>query len=350
MTFARAVVTFSEPVTRLRKNPLIETITDNTHILKGGWANGLIFVPDPSMNKCVIIDPGISKDLERQFRAGYVRRIRAALSEVLNAGDTGTMLRIVSEKLSVTGTRLQLLRDLNKHMDSHDIVREPHDGIFAERVAQITGLIERTGLEVDAILATHHHIDHFGSAAILRDRLGVKEKILMPDPGIFEGLSTSRRGDLWVVNQASNSQPVGGIEKFGIRAVDISGHTTMLGFLFPDNVLLVGDLVATENLWEHTVMYIEDVLRHSESLMRVLETPFQTMVLSHGTSYVVPHEQSMDLVRVNLDRVSAVRGIAWQYAHPIEAADVYLQSMKQELSPNYLGWVLVTAMSIGNYR
>ena len=350
MSVARVSTNFCEPVSRLRKHSLVEPITDNTYVIKDGWATGLIFVLDPRSNKCVIVDPSVTKKIEREFRAGYVRRIWEAIEEVLRTTDINAISGIINERLSTTEARRQLLRDLDGYITEHDIIRDPHDGIFIERVAQIAELIASTGLEVEAILATHHHIDHFGCARILRDTLGIRERVMMPDPTIFKRLSTSRRGDLWVVDQEANSQTLVGIERFRIKTVDISGHTLMTGLLFPDGILLVGDLVATENLWARGVPYIEDVSRHLGSLMRVSGTGFEKMVLSHGTAYIISHEPSMDLLRLNLERVNAIRGFAWQNAYSIDAADAYLQSIRQNLSPEYLGLALVIAMSIGNYK
>ncbi|MBS3068372.1 MBL fold metallo-hydrolase [Candidatus Micrarchaeota archaeon] len=326
-------------VLRLRQHPLIDRITDHTYAVKGGWARTFVFLPDPRDKRCIIIDPGVSNSIEAAYRGSITRRL-ALLNDMLRGNGE-------IEALQERAKRLEFLRRLRTDLELVDWKAADDRELFLERAAQLASVVEETGLTVDLIIATHHHIDHLGIGAALRDRLGVQEKVLIPDPGIFN--RDKRRGDYQIENTPEMyAQLDRRSESMGFSVIDISGHTTMVGFLLLDGTLIVGDLIGTENMWKRTVMYMEDAERHLRSLLTALGTDFRRIVLSHGKDYNLNVVKSRALLKVNIDRVFAARRAAMRN-DPIEAAEEYL-GIDGKVGIADIGYTLLTAQHIGAYH
>lgn len=324
----------SSSVERLKAHPLVETITQQTHIVRGGWANGFIFVPDVKSNKCVIIDPGTSNELEGRYRAKYSEAVRGVVENV----DLRKVLQSKHE-------RMELLRIIGTEMN-HAVDRNGIGPLFLERATVLANLVVDCGLDVTMVLATHHHIDHLGSGHELATRLGVK--CYLPNPHIFE---TDKLRDLYPVEQRVGmySGLEFGAGPYGIKIWNLGGHTEMVGFLLPDGNLIVGDLIGTKGMWDCSVLYMEDIRRHVASLYMVGALGYERMLLSHGTRYVLTRPEALELVRVNERCVNEAIGAAKRNEDDVAAAESYLKP-NGDVGVGYIGHALVTARHIGAYR
>ncbi|MDO8554555.1 MAG: MBL fold metallo-hydrolase [Candidatus Micrarchaeota archaeon] len=328
-------------VEKLRTHPLVEPVTNNTFIIKGGWANGFIFLPDAADNKCVIIDPGTSEKLEGLYRKRY---ISAILGVVEKEGIEIEAILQVKEERRVFLRRV--VSELNYGHGEGDEIRK----IFLERSSELLKLIKECGLDVTMVLATHHHIDHLGIGHDLANKLGIR--CYLPKPDIFE---TDKLRDLYPIAHISgNYERIDlGTGPYNIKVWDISGHTNMVSFLLPDGSLIVGDLVCSKGMWDCSVLYMEDVRRHLTSLHVIggLLASYNRILLSHGTKYILAKKETLELVKINLERVEAARAIAQQIEDNVTAAETYLGLDNGHVaSIEHLGHALVTARHIGEYR
>lgn len=334
----KSIVNVSRAVEKLRTHPLVEEVTPQTHIIKGGWANGFVFFPDPVSNRCVIIDPGTDKELEGAYRRVYVNAVQ---SEISKAGIEQDLHRILNNGIH----RRKLLRSIRHAMK--DAKPDNEVDVFLKRAKDLSALIRECGLCVQAILATHHHIDHLGVGKHLAKVLGVE--CYLPNPNIFE--TDALRGLYPQASPTDNCRRIDlGKGLYGLHVLDISGHTEMVAFLLPDGNLIVGDLLGSEGMWRNSVLYMENVIAHVTSLhlIYMLARSYERILLGHGSRYVLSREEGVGLVDLNMQLVDAARTASRMHHNPIAAAEEYLKPSGQ-VGPEYLGHALVTARHIEAY-
>jgi hypothetical protein len=188
--------------------------------------------------------------------------------------------------------------------------------------------------------------------------LEIREKVFLPDPDIFER-PDRRRGDYSISHGVGDYQRLAAdsavVKETGITLVDGGGHTKMTTFLLPDGTLIVGDLVAPANMWQVSVMYMEDAAEHVRSLERILALPYERLALSHGTRYLLDKEEGDWLIRLNIEQVRAAMDAARKNEDDVGAADEYLQQQARRATGGavpfrYLFWGLVTSQYIAAYR
>ncbi len=340
---ARRESAICSAVSALRQHPLVDRITDHTYAITGGWARAFLFVPQLDQPRCIVIDPGVSNSLEQRFNRMQMERFRHAAHEIVR-GDIETLMAEMQHR----HTRIALLNRLVAAMKTNHKVSDGVDE-FLDRSRQIAGLIAQTDLKVDAIYATHHHIDHLGVGLDLRNRLGIDERVFLPNPNIL--VTDRRKSDYPLASSVDDCQTIRWHgDNFGMVIINISGHTHMIGFLLPDGTLIVGDLVGTRNMWNACVMYMEDAQQHLTSLLRILGTPFERVVLSHGTEYVLEKRDADVLIKLNIARVLAARRAISENKGVVEAAEAYLKPADGEIDNAYLIRVMTTAFNIEGYR
>src|SRR3989338_449399 len=325
---------------RLQANPLLERITDRTYVINGGWARGFVFLPDPEKPDCIIIDPGTGKEVEGKFNrkiAGIVTAEIAAESRELSS--------ILRERESRSQFLMRLVRAIEEGMPQKN---GDLSGVFLGRVSQIGSIVKETGLLVRAIYATHHHIDHVGVSVPLAQSIETQPHVFLPDPLIFD---QKRRGELPIQTPSDGYKTIKpGTDDFGIQTVDISGHTTMVGFLLPDGCLIIGDLVVTTNMWKTSVLYAENVTEHLKALQRILNIQYERMLLSHGKRFNLLKDDSDTLVRANIQAVEKARRAATENDDIVRAAEEYLGITNGHIGIDDLRHLLTTSLNIGAYR
>lgn len=153
------------------------------------------------------------------------------------------------------------------------------------------------------VLVTHHHEDHVGSLAALREGTTVyvhpadAPKVTgdEPRPGPFTG--PLLRPVIAVVRRVSGMHRVeptsvdrrvteGDELPGGIRAVHTPGHTAgHLSFLLPDlRVLIAGDAAANlRRLSTPFPYFTEDMAEAKRSIAKLAELDFDTACFGHGT-------------------------------------------------------------------
>lgn len=325
-------------VEKLRLHPLIEPVTGNTFIIKGGWANGFVFVPRPKERKCVIIDPGTCKSMERSYQDRFVTVFRSVVKGLSDRNEkNGARQHNKSELLSDA---------LKAFSDIRSVSTDSMADSFLERMSIILSIVKETGVSVDAVLATHHHIDHLGVGQSLAVELGVK--CFLPEPEIL-----ADNGEKTVAYPIR--QKPGEFENLdvgpgphGIRVLDIGGHTKMFGFLLPDGSFIIGDLVGSDGMWTHSVLYMEDTGKHLRSLHMAKALTYDRMLLSHGTAHILAREDAVELVELNIRKVNLAMLAARKNESVLAAAADYLKSAGGDA--DNIGNLLITARHIGAYN
>lgn len=231
--------------------------------------------------------------------------------------------------------------------------REDPIRCILERATQLAKLIGESGLVIEAILATHHHIDHLGVSGRLRDELVVDRAVMTPNPHILLR-EDKRRGDCLVEYCSGNYKAIADslelLGRLGIEVFDISGHTEMVGFLLPDRTLIVGDLIAPRRMWEVSLLYMEDIAAHVRSLDRITRVGFDYLVLSHGTQYLLSGGEGRELIELNKIKVNAAIAAARATKDDIEAADLFLRPRDDRVPVEYVWWGIITAGDVAAYR
>ncbi|MFH1785466.1 MAG: MBL fold metallo-hydrolase [Candidatus Micrarchaeota archaeon] len=353
MRRAATTRTFSDQITRLRQHPLVEPITDHTYAVSGGWARTFIFIPNLQGKRGILIDPSVSDQVERAYKTDYAGRFRRAIAELGLQQPNGALRRI----MQTTPERIVLLRDLkgktNAFEWAFDMSSEEHARLGLERIETLAGLIDDSGLVVDAVCATHHHIDHLGVGSQLRRLLNVKEHIPIPEPAVFKR-TNRRRGDFLVESNSDGFQRLGDsqiIHDYGICIVEIDGHTKMSGYLLPDGTLIVGDLVTSANMWKRSVLYMENVSQHLDSLRRLSRIQFERLALGHGQFYVLEPDTAVVWIEENVRNVMMAMDIVMDSLDSVEAADRYLQAKGAPTTRfEYLAWAVISAYNLSDYR
>ena len=291
-------------VARAHIPPLVEPITDRTYVINGSWARTFVFRLDPTRAECIIIDPGISEDVELAYKRRYSEMLRKAIA------DTGVPHEQIKLELKNNELMVGFLRQIKQILGGMDPDEEfaTSKETMHTRVADIERIVRENDWQVLAIFATHHHIDHLGVGNILRLQLGLKEMVLLPDPNILSR-AVLRRGD-WnyrALDPNGTFQRIdmdrGFVKEFGIEVIDVSGHTSMVAFKLPDGTVIGGDLVTPIRMWNSSIAYLEDVPLHLASLERLRGLRFQRLLLSHGSSFNLDFETAQLLTVKNIERV-----------------------------------------------
>ncbi len=125
--------------------------------------------------------------------------------------------------------------------------------------------VENQGLELKAILITHHHGDHVGGLRILREKFSVP--VYAPAREKIDGV------DHWVEEGASIAVP--GLTSEGFAVLDVPGHTAGHVAYYGENALFCGDTLFSAGcgrIFEGTAMQM------FQSLAKLAALPGHTQV------------------------------------------------------------------------
>jgi len=196
---------------------------------------------------------------------------------------------------------------------------------------QLKGLLEERGFSLRAILITHAHADHFGGAAYLAASTGAKiyahplERPVLECPilepiYLFGGANPPRElrtkfylaPGVRVDGELGQSLDAGVTSRWGLRPVDLSGHTPGQTGIAVGRVLFCADsFIGPSVLAKHRIPFNMDVGGALHTYSDLLGQDMDLFVPSHG--HIV--EDVTGVVAENRDRVSEVIGFIQEFLH-----------------------------------
>ncbi len=203
-------------------------------------------------------------------------------------------------------------------------------GLDADVARRIFSLLDGEGLEIESIVLTHAHADHFGGARFLKERTGASvfassfeaaaiENPLLEPLSLFAGASPpDELKNKFLMAEpcevdAPLSRSLGDLEIW-----DLPGHSiAQVGVLTPDDILFCADAFFTEEFLEKfKFTFLVDVSQTVESLERLKGVDAQ-LVQSHGGP-VENAEAAIDHNLARIDKnVETIRGLADLPIHEI---------------------------------
>ncbi|GEM_PF-5277780 len=320
-------------------------ITDRTIVFPKGYGQTFIHLLDG--NRVIIIDPGVTRKFMMQYYfTSLIQTIGPLISEVVGNKSLEDFLKSKSNRLKLIDRLVK--SDAMRFKDA----RTTEESVlsFQERAIQLSEFIRSNGLELVAILLTHHHIDHLGAAMPLS---------LMFDPPVPAVVSAPHfiQDNLLLIGTFPLSYPSNGFQYTGypdfslpegIEIVDVSGHTNMIGILLPDGCFIVGDALASESAWKKTVIYLEDSSQHLASLDRLKTVPFSHLLLNHSSIPSFQGEDATSLIEFNRSRVLELkRLLRGKSGNALELADEMTQNNGNPLTR--LEQMIVIAQALNGY-
>lgn len=196
-----------------------------------------------------------------------------------------------------------------------------------KRILKAIGRLGRSASEIENILINHHHADHVGSAARLRQLSGGKvfahkDEVpyitgeLPPTPlkqhpriltrTIWPLVARTRfiRAEATEVNALEDDQvlpPLG-----GLRVIHIPGHTPGTAcFYSPERRLLIGGCVVWNWLGRLSLPFFRwDADKAKESLCKVAQLDFEILIPAHGPPLL---QDAAQRIRKLADKVQVIR-------------------------------------------
>jgi glyoxylase-like metal-dependent hydrolase (beta-lactamase superfamily II) len=168
----------------------------------------------------------------------------------------------------------------------------------AARLLELLGELRAAGRRVVALLLTHHHLDHIGAAARLREALGAP---------VFAHAETARRvaATVRVDRELTDGDEVG-----GLRALYTPGHAPgHLCYLEPrTRTLIAGDMVAGEGTILVSTRDDGDMATYLASLRCLGALDLHALVPAHGPPTARPRALCQRYVAHRLMREQKVLG------------------------------------------
>jgi glyoxylase-like metal-dependent hydrolase (beta-lactamase superfamily II) len=189
-------------------------------------------------------------------------------------------------------------------------------GLDKESGRNIRKATEGEGLNLEAIINTHSHADHFGGNNYLTRNLGAKVYAPRIESGIiqnpilepvylFNGATPIRNlKNKFVLAKPSPVHQViesGKLEVIGLdlEIVSLPGHCfNQIGVLIDDVLFCADTVFSTRVLEKYRIPVVQDVKSHIETLKKLSETDYRFYVPAHTS----PKENIQDIVKKNLTK------------------------------------------------
>ena len=169
-------------------------------------------------------------------------------------------------------------------------------GSDRDAAKRIKRTLDERGLTLVAIYNTHSHGDHIGGNRYLQEKTGCK--VYAPpidlgftnhpvlEPSLLFGAAPPApiRNKFFMAGESVAELLCEEVLPVGFSLVDLSGHSpSMVGIRTPDDVLFVGDAVASaETLAKYRVTYLYDVEKFLGTLCRLKEVEASLYIPAHA--------------------------------------------------------------------
>ena len=178
-----------------------------------------------------------------------------------------------------------------------------------------------SGVDVDTLVITHGHADHFACAADVRDR-GAKVYASRDDASLVENPEVNIRGMFsWakpsdeLVTKLFKGMPcevdalVETLDDERVTVVPLPGHTLgHTGYLTADGVIFTGDTLYLEALWaKHRLPYTIDPSLVVKSLDLIARMDFEWLVPGHGRA--VEHDEALKNIDFHLGQLREIEDL-----------------------------------------
>jgi glyoxylase-like metal-dependent hydrolase (beta-lactamase superfamily II) len=213
------------------------------------------------------------------------------------------------------------------------------------------------GVEVDRLVITHGHADHFSIGHVLR-AAGARVAAARDDASLVENpdinirgmFSWAKPGDFLITKLFRGAAC--GVDEYledfeDVRAtvIPLPGHTLgHYGVLTADGVLFTGDALYERGLWErHPLPYAIDPGMVTDSLERIRSTECSWVVPAHG--HPMPREEAEEHIDFHLAQVAEIEALILdrlKEAHTTEQA-IAMVSAERGLSENPASYWLAVA-------
>lgn len=182
-------------------------------------------------------------------------------------------------------------------------------GSDRDAAKRIRRTLEERGLSLTAIYNTHSHGDHIGGNKYLQDNTGCRiyappidccftnHPVLEPSLLFSATPPAPLRHKFFMAGESKAELLTATALPAGFSVVDLGGHSpSMMGIRTPDDVLFVGDAVASaETLAKYRVTYTYDVARYLDTLARLRGVQAALFIPAHAA----PTEDLSELLALN---------------------------------------------------
>lgn len=185
--------------------------------------------------------------------------------------------------------------------DNKALIIDP--GLGGIRPRKITDMLKANNMDIEYIINTHEHADHYGGCSKLKELdkniqilSSPEARIFIDNPGKFSdytvGGKTNKFWKFRVSEDKNNLTKVDDTIEEGnivlnnkkIEIIKLRGHSEgSIGVLTQDKVLFVGDLfVGTHILNKFELLLLYDVKEYLNSIDKIENMDFKFMILGHG--------------------------------------------------------------------
>ncbi len=189
-------------------------------------------------------------------------------------------------------------------------------GISGLRTNKISRLLEENKLELQYIITTHEHDDHYGANYELKEIYPKAEilssyysKLYLENPELFSkyimGGKSNHIMDSKFISRYKGpiivdrvlEEGIVDINKIEFQIIELKGHTPgSIGILTKDKVLFLGDVLVGESLLaRYDFLFLYDVEEQLKTLDKLQSIEFDYVILGHNKE-ILTKDESKELI------------------------------------------------------